>query len=163
MADSKSKVTMRVVGTAEFTAFLVTKEVSRERADLTSPGGTCPMRRSYIYQPTPPREWFGDERAEQVHVQNVGRRAVSDAQFADAMDNKSKYAARRRDIARRAKNKSAGGLARRVSDSKAARTARGAGPKSRARAPHLPAVVGVQPVCIAHTFSYVEEAEDGSV
>ena len=36
-------------------ALLVTKlkgGVSRERADLTSPGGTCPMRTSYMFQPT---------------------------------------------------------------------------------------------------------------
>ena len=140
MADLSTAVTKRVVGTEEFTAKLVTKEVERERADLTSPGGTRPMRRSYLYQPTPPKEWFG-ERAEQVHKENIIRRVASDAEFADAIANKAKYAARRRDIARRAKNKAADGLARRVSDSAAARTARGARPKSRSRTPCLPTAV----------------------
>ena len=115
MADSSAAVTMRVVGTEEFTAKLVTKEVERERADLTSLGGTRPMRRSYLYQPTPPKEWFG-ERAEQVHKENIIRRVASDAEFADAIANKAKYAARRRDIARRAKNKAADGLARTPSE-----------------------------------------------
>ena len=156
MADSSAAVTMRVVGTEEFTAKLVTKEVERERADLTSPGGTRPMRRSYLYQPTPPKEWFG-ERAEQVHKENIIRRVASDAEFADAIANKAKYAARRRDIARRAKNKAAGGLARRVSDSAAARTARGAGPKSRSRAPcSLPTAVGVK-VNLPFVMSLIEE------
>ena len=101
------------------------------------------MRRSYLYQPTPPKEWFG-ERAEQVHKENIIRRVASDAEFADAIANKAKYAARRRDIARRAKNKAADGLARRVSDSAAARTALGARPKLRSRAPCLPTAVGVK-------------------
>ena len=144
MADSSMTVSVRVVGTQPFVAQLVTKEITRERADLTSPGGSCPMRRSYKYQPTPPRLWFGDERADAVHEENVMQRAASDALFVDAQENKSKYAAPRRDMARRARNKAAAGLARRVSDSKAARTERGAQPRSLSRAVCVPTVVGVE-------------------
>ena len=90
------------------------------------------------------------------------QRAASDALFVDAQENKSKYAARRRDMARRARNKAAAGLARRVSDSKAARTERGAVPKSRSRAQRLPTAVGVS-VNLPCIVSSMEEKEGGFV
>ena len=120
------------------------------------------MRRSYKFQPTPPREWFGDERAEQVHKENLFRRAASDAEFADAIANKPKYAARRRDQKRRLKNMATAGLARRVSDSKAARTERGAQPKSRSRAQCLPRVVAGVKVNLPWLVSSMEEVGDSS-
>ena len=134
MVDSSATVTMTELGTQQLVAEVATQQVTREVADLTSPGGSRPMRRSYIYQPTPPAQWFGRERAERVHKENAVQRALCDAHFADARANKRKYAARRRDKLRRAKNVAQTGLARRVCESKAARAVRGAQPRSRSPA-----------------------------
>ena len=165
MADSSARVTMELLGTQQVAAQVATQLVTREFVDLTSPGGSRPMQRSYKYQPTPPAQWFGRERAEQVHKQNIVERAVCDALFADARDNKKKYEARRRDKARRAKNLAETGLARRVCESKAARTERGAQPRSRSRAsPRPPSVVPIRKVCglPAHACLTVsEECDNG--
>ena len=134
MVDSSATVTMTELGTQQLVAEVATQQVTREVADLTSPGGSRPMQRSYIYQPTPPAQWFGRERAERVHKENAVQRALCDAHFADARANKHKYAARRRDKLRRAKNVAQTGLARRVCESKAARAVRGAQPRSRSPA-----------------------------
>ena len=166
MADSSARVTMELLGTQgskwSHRSQHATQLVSREFVDLTLPGGSRPMQRSYKYQPTPPAQWFGRERAEQIHKQNAVERAVCDALFADARDNK-KYEARRRDKARRAKNLAETGLARRVCESKAARTERGAQPRSRSRAsPRPPSVVPIREVCglPAHACLTVSEECD---
>ena len=88
MADSSARVTMEQVSSQQMVAEVQTQRVTREVADLTSPGGSRPMRRSYLYQPTPPAQWFGRERAERVHEQNAVERAVCDALFKDARVNK---------------------------------------------------------------------------
>ena len=131
---------MRELGRQQLVAEVVTQLITREVADLTSPGGSRPMRRSYEYQPTPPAQWFGQQRANHVHDQNAVKRAICDALFKDARENKKRYASRRRDKARREKNVLETGLARRVCESKAARTQRDAQPRSRSRASPLPAV-----------------------
>ena len=131
MENSTASVTTQQVGTQQLVAELPTELVTREVADLTSPGGSRPMRRSYFYQPTPPAQWFGRELANAVSIKNAVQRAACDALFNDARANKNKYAARRRDQARRAKNVAQTGFARRVRESKAARTERGAKPRSR--------------------------------
>ena len=139
MVDSTASVTTQRVRTQQLVAELPTELVTREVADLTSPGGSRPMRRSYHYQPTPPAQWFGRERSNHVHIKNAVERAFCESLFADARAHKKKYSARRRDKARRAKNVEQTGLARRVCESKAARTERGAKPRSRSPAsPALP-------------------------
>ena len=140
MVDSTASVTTQRVRTQQLVAELPTELVTREVADLTSPGGSRPMRRSYHYQPTPPAQWFGRERSNHVHIKNAVERALCESLFADARAHKKKYSARRRDKARRAKNVEQTGLARRVCESKAARTQRDAQPRSRSRASPLPAV-----------------------
>ena len=167
MADSSARVTMEQLSSQQMVAEVQTQRVTREVADLTSPGGSRPMQRSYLYQPTPPAQWFGSERAERVHEQNAVERAVCDALFIDARNNKNKYAARRRDQARRAKNKADTGLARRVCESKAARTERGAKPRSRSRVSPRPAsIVPIIEVCglpDGACVRYAEECENGFV
>ena len=76
MVDSNATVTMAQLGTQQLVAEVATQQVTREVADLTSPGGSRPMRRSYIYQPTPPAQWFGRERAERVHEENAVHSAL---------------------------------------------------------------------------------------
>ena len=138
MVNSTASVTTQQVGTQQLVAELPTELVTREEADLTSPGGSRPMRRSYHYQPTPPAQWFGRERSDHVHCKNAVERALCESLFADARANKKKYSARRRDKARRAKNVEQTGLARRVCESKAARAVRGAKPRSRSPdQPHM--------------------------
>ena len=123
--------------------------------------------RIFINQPLPcsGNQWFGRERAERVHEQNAVERAVCDALFIDARNNKNKYAARRRDQARRAKNKADTGLARRVCESKAARTERGAKPRSRSRVSPRPAsIVPITEVCglpRGACLRYAAECENG--
>ena len=130
---------MQQLGTQQLVAEVTTQQVTREVSDLTSPGGSRPMVRSYIYQPTPPAQWFGRERAERVHKENAVQRALCDAHFADARANKQKYAARRRDKLRRAKNVAQTGLARRVCESKAARAVRAVEHSlARAHQSHVP-------------------------
>ena len=164
MVDLTAKVTMRELGTQQMIAEVATQLVTREVADLVSPGGSRPMKRSYQYQPTPPAQWFGRERAKQVHEQNVAQRAICDAQFADARSNKKKYSARRRDKARREKNTLETGLARRVCESKAARTERGARPRLRSRASHaLPVASVIELSCLPDyaCLNVTQECESG--
>ena len=91
------------------------------------------MRRSYIYQTTPPAEFFGSERAQLIHAENLVRRAACDAQFTDARVNKKKYENRKRSRKRCEKNKAETDFARRRCESKAARAERGAQPRNRKR------------------------------
>ena len=64
MVDLTAKVTMRELGTQQMIAEVATQLVTREVADLVSPGGSRPMKRSYQYQPTPP-ERSGLDASEQ--------------------------------------------------------------------------------------------------
>ena len=131
MADSNAVATVSVVGSQNLVAQLPIKEITREMADLTSPGGSKPMRRSYIHQTTPPAEFFGHQRAQLIHTENLLKRAACDAEFADARVNKVKYDSRRRSRKRAEKNKVETGFARRKCESKAARAERGAPPRKR--------------------------------
>ena len=165
MVDSKATVTTEELGTQQLVAEVAMQLVTREVSDLTSPGGSRPMRRSYNYQPTPPAQWFGRERAKRVHAENAVQRALCDAQFDDALSNKKKYAARRRDKARRAKNVEQTGLARRVCESKAARPVHGAQPRSRSPALSTPLpltpITEVKGVPSYACLSCVKELESG--
>ena len=99
-----------------------------------------------------------------MHCKNAVERALCESLFADARANKKKYAARRRDKARRAKNVEQTGLARRVCESKAARTERGAKPRSRS--PASPALPLAPLINVSGLPSYIclwlsEECESG--
>jgi len=54
------------------------------QADIRSPGGRKPMRRSYTYLPTPDAAMVGSEYAVQVHNENVLERRKVEEEFEQA-------------------------------------------------------------------------------
>ena len=88
------------------------REAFVEAANLRSPGGTKPMRRSYTFIPTPDVAAVSSQLAAKVHGVNLAVRARIDAEFEAAGKQQRRIEARRRDAKRRVKNKMVHGAAR---------------------------------------------------
>ena len=82
------------------------------QADIRSPGGRKPMRRSYTYLPTPDAAMVGSEYAVQVHTENVLERRQVEEEFEQAKMEQRRISARQRDRARRERNREEHGMAR---------------------------------------------------
>ena len=82
------------------------------QADLRSPGGVKPMRRSYTYVPTPDAAMVSEEYAAKVHEQNVLERSSVEAEFEEARMQQRQIGARHRDRKRRERNREEHGMAR---------------------------------------------------
>ena len=90
------------------------REVTLEAAQLRSPGGTKPMRRSYTYVSTPDVARYDDKLAKNVHEKNLAERGIVEAEFEKAAAEQPRIEARRRDATRRARNVLMYGCARGV-------------------------------------------------
>ena len=101
----------------QVTMLVPLRRVTVESARLRSPGGQKPMRRTYLYVPTPDVARFDDKMAKKVHMDNMNDRAKIDAEFEKAASEQPRIEARRRDAIRRAKNMKLHGCARGVSRS----------------------------------------------
>ena len=82
------------------------------QADLRSPGGVKPMRRSYTYLPTPDAALVSFEYAAKVHDENEQERSRVEAEFEQAKKEQAKIGARHRDRCRRDRNREEHGTAR---------------------------------------------------
>ena len=90
------------------------RKVTVEAAHLRSPGGNKPMRRAYLYVPTPEAAAYDYALSKQVHLNNLQERGRIDKEFEKAAAEQPHIEARRRDAARRARNVEKHGCARGV-------------------------------------------------
>ena len=94
------------------------RKVTVEAAHLRSPGGNKPMRRAYLYVPTPEVAAHDDTMAKKVHMDNLEERGRIEEEFEKAAAEQPRIEARRRDATRRARNVEMHGCARGVRGAK---------------------------------------------
>ena len=98
---------------------LTRRQVTLGAEDLRSPGGTKTMRRLYSYISSPDAAAVSEAFGNKVHDENELERIRVEREFEYANEQQRKIEARRRDAARRARNKAAVGTARRPACSSA--------------------------------------------